>query len=399
MPKYNYTARDPQGRDQKGSIEAASPMAANQKVRQLGLSPMSMEESKGLAGFFEKKVTMRDKVIFARQFATMLNSGLPLLQSLNIQSEQAENPSFQVVLKQVAADVETGVPLAEACGRHPRVFDTLFVSMLDAGERGGILDVILNRLAGFLEKAESLARKVKSAMIYPVVILSVTVICVVVLLIFVIPTFQKMFEEAGAELPLPTKLVVMASQFITGYWWAILGALAGLAVGAKKWAATTEGTKVCDRYVLKIPVLGDIVKKTAVARFTRTFGTLLKSGVPILDGLDITARTAGNVIIQEAILSSKVAIASGEQLAPPLAKSGLFPKMVTSMISVGEQSGGLDEMLSKVADFYDDEVDTAVGSLMALMEPIMIVVLGVVVGGMIAAMYLPIFGMIQTVKE
>ncbi len=298
----------------------------------------------------------------------------------------------------VVYDVEAGNTLADAMGKHPAAFSQLYVNMVAAGEAGGILDTILLRLATFLEKNDRLIRKVKSAMIYPGVIFSVAAVAVAVLLIFVIPVFRSMFESVHMELPLPTRIVIGMSDFLRSYWWLVLGGLGGGTFLFKKFNDTPAGKRKVDRAMLAMPVLGDVLRKSAVSRFTRTLGTLVSSGVSILDGLEITAKTAGNTVIHDAIMASRSSIAGGDTIAAPLEKSGVFPPMVISMIAVGEQTGGLDEMLSKIADFYDDEVDVAVSGLLSLLEPIMILFLGVIVGGMIVAMYLPIFGMLQTVQ-
>jgi type IV pilus assembly protein PilC len=343
-------------------------------------------------------IKTRDVVIFTRQFSTMINSGLPLVQALTILAEQTDNKALAEVTKKVVFDVESGNTVADALSKHPRAFTNLYVNMVAAGEAGGILDTILMRLATFLEKNDALVRKVKGAMIYPTVIMSVAGIAVVVLLIFVIPVFAGMFASGGMALPLPTRIVIGASGFLKAYWW-VIGAI-GIGGGymGKKYYATSSGKLVIDRFMLRVPVLGDVLRKSAVSRFTRTLGTLISSGVSILEGLEITAKTAGNRVIQDAIMQSRSSIAGGDTIAQPLQKSKVFPPMVISMIAVGEQTGGLDEMLSKIADFYDEEVDAAVSNLLSLLEPIMIVFLGVVVGGMVVAMYLPIFDMVNAVQ-
>jgi type IV pilus assembly protein PilC len=344
------------------------------------------------------RIPTRDIVVFTRQFATMVNSGLPLVQALDILAQQTENKTLSEVTKQVVYDVESGHTLADALDKHRNAFTQLYVNMVAAGEAGGILDTIMLRLATFLEKNDLIIRKVKGAMVYPSVIFSVAIICVLVLLIFVIPTFQQMFASVNLELPLPTRVVIGISDFLQGFWWALaLGAVA-IAVFIQRYYSTDNGKLVIDRALLGFPVVGDLLRKSAVSRFTRTLGTLLSSGVSILDGLEITARTAGNRVIHDAVMESRGSIAGGETIAGPLERSQVFPPMVTSMIAVGEATGGLDEMLSKIADFYDDEVDASVSTLLSLMEPIMIVFLGVVVGGMIVAMYLPIFDMISAVE-
>jgi type IV pilus assembly protein PilC len=344
------------------------------------------------------RVAMRDIVVFTRQFSTMINAGLPIVQALDILAKQTQNPVLQAVTRQVVFDVESGRTVAEALAKHPNAFSELYVNMVAAGEAGGILDTILLRLATFLEKNDALLRKVRSAMIYPAVILSIAIGAVAVLLVFVIPTFQEMFASVGAALPLPTRLVIALSAFLQGFWWVVLGGIAALVVAGRRAYATPSGRRSIDRMLLAAPVVGDLLRKSAVSRFTRTLGTLISSGVSILDGLEITAKTAGNRVVADAILASRASIAGGDTIAAPLARSRAFPPMVISMIAVGEQTGGLDEMLRKIADFYDDEVDTAVSGLLALVEPVMVVALGIVVGGMVVAMYLPIFDLISTVQ-
>jgi type IV pilus assembly protein PilC len=343
-------------------------------------------------------VKTRDVVIFTRQFATMINSGLPLVQALDILAQQTENKVLAGITRQVVYDVESGHTLADALRKHPKGFTDLYVNMVAAGEAGGILDTILLRLAQFLEKNDAIVRKVKGAMIYPAVIFSVAAIAVAVLLIFVIPTFQNMFASVNLQLPLPTRIVIGASQVLIHYWWLMIGVIGGAVFGVNRYYKTPAGKLQIDQMMLKAPVLGDLLRKSAVSRFTRTLGTLISSGVSILDGLEITARTAGNMVIHNAVMESRASIAGGETISAPLQKSKVFPPMVISMIAVGEQTGGLDEMLSKIADFYDEEVDAAVSALLSLMEPIMIVVLGVIVGGMVVAMYLPIFDMVNAVQ-
>jgi type IV pilus assembly protein PilC len=343
-------------------------------------------------------IKTRDVVVFTRQFATMINAGLPLVQALDILAQQTDNKRLADVTRAVVYDVESGNTLADALRKHPKAFADLYVNMVAAGEAGGILDTILVRLAEFLEKNDLIIRKVKGAMVYPAVIFGVAGIAISVLLIFVIPTFQTMFASVNMTLPLPTRIVIGLSDLLTGYWWAILGALGITAFGLNRYYKTVPGKLQIDRFLLAFPVIGDVLRKSAVSRFTRTLGTLVSSGVSILDGLEITARTAGNMVIHNAVMESRASIAGGETIAQPLAKSKVFPPMVISMIAVGEQTGGLDEMLTKIADFYDDEVDAAVSTLLSLMEPVMIVVLGAVVGGMIVAMYLPIFDMVNAVQ-
>jgi len=320
------------------------------------------------------------------------------VQALTILAEQSQNKTLADITRNVVFDVESGNTVADAMSKHPKAFSPLYVNMVAAGEAGGILDTILMRLATFMEKNDALVRKVKGAMIYPSVIMSVAGIAVTVLLIFVIPVFENLFSSAGLALPLPTRIVMGMSRFLKGYWYMVIGAVLGIGFLYKRYTSKPDGRLRVDRILLHIPVLGDVLRKSAVSRFTRTLGTLVSSGVSILDGLEITAKTAGNRVVQDAIMESRASIAGGDTIAQPLKKSGVFPPMVISMISVGEQTGGLDEMLTKIADFYDDEVDAAVGNLLSLLEPLMIVFLGVVVGGMVVAMYLPIFDMINAVQ-
>ena len=398
MPSFQYTARDAKGDLKTGSIEAANKDEVMTQLRQKRMNVVKVEEQAKAKQKTGGSIAMRDIVIFTRQFSTMINSGLPLVQALDILSKQTENKTLAAVTRQVVFDVESGHTVADALAKHPKAFTDLYVNMVAAGEAGGILDTILLRLATFMEKNDALVRKVKGAMIYPGVILSVAGIAVVVLLIFVIPVFQSMFASVGLALPLPTRVVIGLSNLLKGYWWLMGASIFGLQQAFTRYYATPDGKLRIDRLMLQMPVLGDVLRKSAVSRFTRTLGTLISSGVSILDGLEITAKTAGNRVIQDAIMQSRSSIAGGDTISAPLAKSNVFPPMVISMIAVGEQTGGLDEMLSKIADFYDEEVDAAVGALLSAMEPIMIVFLGVVVGGMVVAMYLPIFDMINAVQ-
>ncbi len=398
MPVFQYTARSASGQVKSASIDAPSRDEAVNRLRRQRLTVVKVEEVRAAAKGAGGKIAMRDVVIFTRQFSTMVNAGLPLVQALDILARQSENPALAAAVRAVVADVEQGNTVADAMRKQPKAFNDLYTNMVAAGEMGGILDVILNRLAVFMEKNDALVRKVKGAMIYPTVILCVAALCVVVLLWRVIPVFSAMFASVGMELPLPTQVVIGLSGFLNQYWWMLLLGGAGAVVAVRRYYATSSGQLVIDALLLKVPVLGDVLRKSAVSRFTRTLGTLVSSGVSILDGLEITARTAGNRVVEDAVMQSRASIAGGDTIAGPLDKSGVFPPMVISMINVGEQTGGLDEMLSKIADFYDDEVDAAVSGLLALLEPIMIVFLGVVVGGMIVAMYLPIFDMVNSVR-
>ncbi len=400
MPVFNYTARTLTGELQSGSIDLPSHDEVVQHLRKNRMIVVKVQQAPRdiKLSFLGKGIGTRDVVIFTRQFATMINSGLPLVQALDILSEQTENKALKDVTRAVVYDVESGHTLADALRKHPKAFSELYVNMVAAGEAGGILDTILLRLATFMEKNDALVRKVKGAAIYPAVIFSVAILAVIILLVFVIPVFRSMFADVKMELPLPTRIVIGLSDFLKHFWWLLGVGIAAVVFGFRRYYATPAGRLNLDRVMLALPVLGEVIRKSAVSRFTRTLGTLIASGVSILDGLEITAKTAGNRVIHDAVMESRASIAGGETIAAPLQKSKVFPPMVISMIAVGEQTGGLDEMLSKIADFYDEEVDAAVEALLSLMEPVMIVLLGVVVGGMIVAMYLPIFGMIGAVQ-
>ncbi len=402
MPMYEYTARNgANGQIQKGQLDVASQADVSNYLRKNRLILVSVREAPkqiklSLPG--AQRIKTRDVVIFTRQFATMINAGLPLVQSLTILAQQTENKALAEITRSVVYDVESGNTLADAFSKHPRAFSDLYVNMVAAGEAGGILDTILLRLATFLEKSDALMRKVKGALVYPGVIMTVAAIAIAILLIFVIPVFQNLFASVNLDLPLPTRIVIGLSDLLIGYWWAVLGTLGAIVFAIRRYYGTSGGRKTIDSMLLRAPVLGDLLRKSAVSRFTRTLGTLISSGVSILEGLEITAKTAGNMVIHDAVMASRQSIAGGDTIAAPLEKSKVFPPMVISMIAVGEQTGGLDEMLTKIADFYDEEVDVAVGALLSLMEPMMIVVLGVVVGGMVVAMDLPIFDMMNAVQ-
>ena len=397
MATYTYTARSFAGEMRTATMEAPSRDDVIAQLRRQRLNVVKIDEAtpkKPKRGH----IKMRDIVILTRQFSTMINAGLPLVQAMTILADQSQNKVLAEIMRKVVFDVESGNTVADALGKHPQAFSNLYVNMVAAGEAGGILDTILMRLATFMEKNDALIRKVKGAMIYPSVIMAVAGIAVTVLLVFVIPVFENLFTSAGLALPLPTRIVMGASRFLKGYWYIVLGAIGAAVFMFRRYAATSDGRLKIDKIMLQVPVLGDVLRKSAVSRFTRTLGTLVSSGVSILDGLEITAKTAGNRVVQDAIMESRSSIAGGDTIAAPLKKSGVFPPMVISMISVGEQTGGLDEMLSKIADFYDEEVDAAVSNLLSLLEPVMIVFLGVVVGGMVVSMYLPIFDMINAVQ-
>jgi len=403
MPKFNWEARSKAGSAQKGVMEAANVAQVEAQLKRYGFTGITIkEEGKGLGrdlkfGGRAKKIQTKDLVVFTRQFATMIDSGLPLVQCLDILSGQQENQTFKDVLVKVKESVESGSTFADALARHPKAFDQLYVNLVAAGEVGGILDTILNRLAAYIEKAMKLKKQVKGAMVYPTTIMSIAVVVVGVILVFVIPTFAKMFADFGGDLPAPTKFVIALSNFLTKYIIVIIAAMIGLKMAFSKYYATPGGKKKIDKLALQAPVVGPIVRKVAVAKFTRTLGTMISSGVPIMDGLDIVAKTAGNKVVEEAIYKVRQSISEGKTIAEPLQESGVFPPMVVQMISVGEATGAMDAMLNKIADFYDDEVDDAVGAMTAMMEPMLMVFLGTTVGGLVIAMYLPIFKLASTV--
>jgi type IV pilus assembly protein PilC len=399
MAVFVYQGRSSGGSAQ-GEIEAPDRSAAVATLRGRGVLTTSIKEKGGAAApkKIGGKVKDKEMAIFTRQFSTMIDAGLPLVQCLTILAEQSESKNLRAVTSMVARDVESGASLAEAFRKHPRTFDDLFTNMIEVGESGGILDIVLQRLSTYIEKAAALKRKIKAAMIYPLTIVGVAFIVVVFMLTFVIPTFAKMFKDLGAELPLPTQIVLWLSEFMQSWILIIIAAIAAGIYALRRWYRTEHGQTAIDTLVLKAPVFGTLVRKVSVARFTRTLGTLVSSGVPILEGLRITARTAGNKVVERAVLATRAAVTAGRTITEPLKTSGVFPPMVIQMINVGEQTGALDAMLAKIADFYDDEVDTAVGALTALLEPLMICFLGVVIGGLVVAMYLPIFRLVTLVK-
>ncbi len=398
---YQWSGKNAKGIVESGEMVASSKEEVIAQLRRRNITPTLVTEKVakkrkfGLGG----RVKDKDIVVFTRQFATMIDAGLPLVQALEILSTQVENKFFGQILRQIKSDVEAGATFADALKKHPRVFSELYVNMVAAGEAGGILDTILNRLAGYIEKAMKLKKKVKGAMVYPAVVTSVAVIVVAVIMIFVVPTFAKMFSQMGGTLPLPTKIVIEMSNFIAGIGGLIvLLSIISIIVGIVQVRRTEKGRYITDKILLKLPVFGILINKVAVAKFTRTLGTLVSSGVPILDGLDITAKTSGNKVIEYSIREVRKAVSEGKTIAEPLTRLKVFPPMVTHMISVGESTGALDQMLSKIADFYDDEVDAAVSNLTAMMEPMLMVFLGTTVGFVVVAMYLPIFKMITLIK-
>ena len=391
MPVFTWEGKNRKGEVKKGEMEAVNETAVNANLSKQGIISTSVKVKTSETKTTKVKVSTKDLVVFTRQFATMIDAGLPLVQCLDILSSQQENKGFKAVLTQVKGDVESGSTFADALKKHPKVFDNLYVNLVAAGEVGGILDTILNRLAAYIEKAMKLKSQVKGAMVYPISIISIAAVVIVGLLVFVIPIFASMFADFGQALPMPTQIVIAMSNFLQRWWWLIGGSAYGAFFGFKKYYATEGGKKVVDELVLKLPVFGDLLRKVAVAKFTRTLGTMITSGVPIMDGLEIVAKTAGNKTIETAIMKTRESISAGKTISEPLAQSGVFPSMVCQMISVGEATGALDNMLNKIADFYDDEVDSAVDAMTALMEPALMAFLGVAVGGLVIAMYLPIF--------
>lgn len=402
MAVFTYVGRNAQGVTKKGELAAKTKDEAAAQLRQQRIVVSSLEEKKegGRFGFGGGSITDRDVVIFTRQFGTMINAGLPLIQCLEILSTQCENKVFGKVIGEIKMDVESGSTFADAIRKKPKAFDELYANMIHAGEIGGLLDTVLVRLAVHMEKAMKLKAQIKSAMVYPAAILGVSVIVISVLMVWVIPIFAKMFlEMSGGKsgLPGPTQLVIDASDFMqANIVYMVIAGAAGVS-GLKKYYATPKGRYNMDKLALKVPVMGDLIRKASVAKFTRTLGTLITSGVPILEGLNITAKTSGNKVVEEVIVGARSSISEGKTVAEPLSKSDVFPKMVIHMISVGESTGALDAMLNKIADFYDEEVDAAVASLTALLEPMMMVFLGTVIGFIVIAMYLPIFKMASVV--
>jgi len=399
LPVFLYEGKA-RGKVVKGEYSAENRDELFRHLRSKGIIIIKVKKKpKKLSLKMGTGIKAEDITNFARQFSAMISAGLPLIQCLNILSEQTENPNFKTVLLAVTESVEGGNSLADSLAKHPKVFPDLFINMIAAGEIGGILDTILLRLATFLEKAAALKRKIKGAMMYPVVISVVAVIAVAALLIFVIPVFSSMFADFGAELPKPTQMVVDMSEFLKTpkKILPVIGVLVVAVIAFTKYKATPKGRYNVDKLILKLPVMGDLAKKSVIAQFSRTLGTLLSSGVSILEALDITAKTAGNMVIRRALESMISSISEGKTITEPMKATGIFPPMVVQMVAVGEESGGLDQMLNKIADFYDEEVNAAVETLTSIMEPIIIVVLAIVMGGTLIAMYLPMFDMINAV--
>jgi type IV pilus assembly protein PilC len=402
MPTFAYSGRTRAGQTVTGeriadTMEAATTALRREQINVTRINPAKVEEKakKAKTGTIGKKVSAKNLAVFTRQFSVMIDAGLPLVQCLDILGGQEEDKNFAAVILQTRTDVESGASLADAMRRHPKTFDALFTNMIAAGEAGGILDTILKRLATYIEKAVKLSGQVKSAMIYPIAVVVIAGAVVGVILWKVIPTFSALFSGLGADLPLPTRIVIGLSDNLVRYFPFMFVGAGAIGWGFKSYYASTKGRRVIDAVTLKAPVLGNIMRKIAVARFCRTLSTLISSGVPILDGLEITAKTAGNSIIEDAIMVTRTSIERGETISVPLKATKVFPSMVTQMIGVGEATGALDTMLAKIADFYEEEVDTAVAGLLTLLEPIMIAILGVVVGGIVIAMYMPIFDLIS----
>jgi len=400
---FAYTVKDTGGGTVQGSVEGDSMAAVAAKLKQAGYTIIKISEKSGVdlggnIAFFKKKVKIKDLTIFSRQFATMINAGLSLTKSLNILSEQSENPTLAEVVGQVQKDVEAGQTLSEAMTKHPRVFSGLFINMVRAGETGGVLDDVLIRVAEHYESEQAIKSKIKAAMTYPVVMFVMSLLIVFAMLTFVVPVFVKMFASLGGDLPAPTKALLSMSYAITHFWYLMIAGVVGLRFAFKAWKKTPGGRLALDKFKLKLPVFGMLATKLSIARFTRTFGTLVSSGVPILQALDIVASTSGNEVIASTVRNARTSIKEGETIAQPLAKSPVFPPMVVQMIAVGEETGALDTMLQKIADFYDEEVGAMVESLTALIEPLMIAFMGLMVGGILVSLYLPMFKMITLIK-
>jgi type IV pilus assembly protein PilC len=393
MPKFSWEATTRSGEVKRGSFEAADEAAVANRLKADQLTPRKIKkQARDIQIVIGSGVTPKELQVFTRQLATMIDAGLPLVQCMDILAGQSENKVFAGILYQVKASVEQGATFSDALRKHPKVFDELYVNLVAAGEIGGILDTILNRLATYIEKAVKLKSQLKSALVYPSAILVVAAGVIAVMLGKVIPTFEEMYKEfPNAKLPGPTKFVIDISDAFISNWYIFFGGIVGLAIALSLGVKTDRGRDILDRFLLHIPVLGPVLRKIVVARFTRTLGTLLASGVPILDALDICAKTSGNRVVQRGILHARAKISEGQDMAGPLGETRVFPSMVTQMIGVGEQTGAMDQMLQKIADFYEDEVDSAVAAMTSLIEPIMMAFLGIVVGGLIVAMYLPVF--------
>jgi type IV pilus assembly protein PilC len=399
MPNYSWKGRTRGGRVQEGVLVADSKDAAIAALRkqQIIVTAVTEKGKEFALPTLGGRIKPKEIAVFTRQFSVMIDAGLPLVQCLEILGSQQENKSFRQILLQVRQDVESGASLAVALRKHPKAFDDLYCNMVAAGEAGGILDTILQRLAQYIEKIVKLRGAVRSAMVYPVAVISIAILVVWIILWKVIPTFATLFEGLGASLPLPTRITIALSNFIGAWWWLIFASIGATAFLIARYHKTYKGKRHIDGIMLRIPVLGMVLKKIAVARFCRTLGTLVSSGVPILEGLEITARTSGNAIVEDAIMATRASVEQGKTIAEPLRGTDVFPDMVVQMVAVGEQTGALETMLSKIADFYEDEVDEATANLLALLEPIMIFFLGIVIGGIVISMYLPMFDLITKI--
>ncbi len=403
MPTFTYKARNWDGKIVTAEMEGESKETCIAKLREKGYFVTSINEKKGSGGislnFFERGISSTEVCIFARQFATMIGSGVPLVRCLTILQQQSENPTFKRVISQIRADVEGGSTFSKALEKHPKVFSDLFCSLVKAGEVGGILDQILNRLADYLESSENLKSKVKGALTYPVVVFAIAGLVVVALVMFVLPQFKEIFMGMKVDLPLATQLLLGLSDFMVSWWFVVLPVIFGIPFLIVNFFKTKTGGRIFDVNILKMPAIGMMMRKVAVAKFTRTLGTLIASGVPILQALEVTAQTAGNVVIAEAVDKTRVSIREGESIAEPLKTSNVFPPMVVQMIAVGEETGELDKMLSKIADFYDTEVDNAVKGLTSVIEPIVIVFMGVVIGGIVLAVFMPMLKLVNAAEN
>jgi type IV pilus assembly protein PilC len=397
MPKYAWEGRVPQGGFRKGELEGPNETAIRAYLRQQQIIPTKIttkgRELKITLPFMKGRVKKKTVAIFTRQMATMIDAGLPLVQSLEILAQQEESETFREIIKTVKNEVEAGATLAAALQKHPRVFDNMYVNLVVAAEEAGTLDVILGRLATHIEKMEALKKKIKSAMVYPTMIVTVAIGVTIVLMVFVVPVFEKLFAGMGQGLPLPTQIVINISRIFQRYIFFVIGIIIAAAIALRKYHKTEEGKRKIDSLLLKAPIVGELIRKVAVSRFARTLATLVTSGVPILESLNIVAGASGNKVVEEAILKGRTSISEGQTISEPLAESGVFPVMVTQMIAVGETTGSLELMLTKIADFYDDEVDVAVATLSSMLEPVLMIFLGVIVGGLVISMYLPIFKM------
>jgi type IV pilus assembly protein PilC len=399
-PVFKWSGKTKSGEVRSGEMEASDGTAVETRLRQMGIEPTKVRKKPKEFHLpsFGSAVRTKDILVFTRQFSVMIDAGLPLVQALDILGSQSDNPAFKKVLVTVKSRVESGSTFADALAEHPKVFDELFVQLTRAGEIGGILDTILQRLGAYIEKNEKLARRVKGAMVYPSIVLTVAVGVTAILLAFVTPTFEKMFKDFGGAMPAPTQFLISLSHGLTDNWYLFVGIPIALVVAFKVFVRNPRGREMWDAFTLKMPLFGPLVRKVAVARFTRTLGTMLSSGVPILDALEIVAKSAGNRTVEKGILYVRAKISEGKNIAAPLAETKVFPPMVVQMIGVGEATGAMDAMLGKIADFYDDEVDVAVAALTSMIEPLMMVFLGGVVGGFLVAMYLPIFSIAGNIK-